>query len=320
MIGTTGRFRSWIPHGFDYLSPDETEQLHRIVHTIADTFHAEGYREIIPPMLDFSATFRLTARNPGERPLFETRDSDGESLSIRSDLTVQVIKAVANGRIHPPGEMRLSYFQPVFEDRPHGSGREREVFQGGVEWIGATSENRIEEIITLARRALSACGFEPRILYGDVRFLNALFASIPDPLREQFSNAFFYKDTSRIRELCSTASIDPQLARLLIEIPLVFGGAEAIAKLEELCRDRDDLMSLLETAKKLDDVIFDFSLVRELSYYTGPVFEAYIPQSKKPVLTGGVYDTLFEFFSSESKPACGFALNLSILLNHISGV
>ncbi|MCR9143059.1 MAG: ATP phosphoribosyltransferase regulatory subunit [bacterium] len=314
MLSQRERFRSWIPHGFDFLNPAETRIQLDLKEQVRQKFQAAGYQEIVPPMFDFARTFSLTARGAAQNPVFQVQAGEGERLAVRSDLTVQVVKAVANRRLKQEFPARYSYIQPVFQDRPWGSGSSREILQAGVELVGEAGPARFDEILSLARECLAACGGRPRILYGDVRFLEHLFQMIPERARADLSLAFHNKDTGRIQRISEEAGLATDLSRILIEVPLTFGGAEAMARLKELCAGQPPLLEILNEAAQRTDVIFDFSLVRELSYYTGPVFEAYIDDSNETVFTGGVYDDLYGEFTDDRQPACGFALNLSTLV------
>ncbi|MEQ9363773.1 MAG: ATP phosphoribosyltransferase regulatory subunit [Leptospirales bacterium] len=314
MLSQRERFRSWIPHGFDFLNPAETRIQLDLKEKVRAKFQAAGYLEIVPPMFDFARTFSLTARGAAQSPVFQVRAGEGELLAVRSDLTVQVVKAVANRRLKQEFPARYSYIQPVFQDRPWGSGSSREILQAGVELVGEGSPDRFDEILNLARECLAACGGSPRILYGDVRFLEYLFQMIPERARPDLSLAFHNKDTGRIRRISEEAGLSADLIRVLTEVPLTFGGPEAMDRLKEICAGQPRLMDILNEAARRRDVIFDFSLVRELSYYTGPVFEAYIADSNETVFTGGVYDDLYAEFTGDQRPACGFALNLSTLV------
>ncbi len=314
MLAQSDKFRSWIPHGFDYLAPEATERLLALQERVRHVFRRAGYNEVIPPSFDYARTFRLTTRESAPRLLFETRDVDGENLAVRSDLTVQVIKAAANGRFGASFPLRLSYVQPVFHDRAFGSGRLREVVQAGVETIGAAGADRVAELLELARMSLAALGREARILYGDARFLNRLLERLPAGLRAPFSEALFAKDTGGIRELCRKSGVAGNTAMIFEELPITFGGREALTALRGLCAQEQDLLSILDEAEVHSDVVFDFSMVRELSYYSGPVFEAYVPGETQRLLSGGVYDELLAEFGETAQPACGFAINLSLLL------
>ena len=310
----TENYRNWLPHGFDVLTPDETSTFNRITETIRSTFAGAGFREILLPGFDYAKTFQITTRSGGKL-LFETRDQDGAGLSVRSDLTVQVIKTVAAGRFGP-ADQKLSYIQPVFQDRSWGSGHRRETYQAGVEMIGFAGTSRFEDLLELSRNTLKALGHTPRILYGDARFLEALFQNIPDRIRAPLAEAFHRKDTFWIQEMVGEAGLDRGLQNLLSRVPLIIGGAEALEELRSLCPDRDDLLAILDYAATIPDVVYDFSLVQELSYYTGPVFEGYIPETRERILSGGIYDALYREFSPDSGPgkvAAGFALDVSEL-------
>jgi len=54
-------------------------------------------------------------------------------------------------------------------------------------------------------------------------------------------------------------------------------------------------------------------MVSDLSYYTGPVFDAFLDSKKERILSGGVYNDLFEAFTGKPCTACGFAINLTLL-------
>jgi histidyl-tRNA synthetase len=90
-------------------------------------------------------------------------------------------------------------------------------------------------------------------------------------------------------------------------------------------RDLDEIRFLVETAGYGDDRIrTDFSVVRGLEYYTGPVFEAELtapitddkgqPIRLGSVVSGGRYDGLVERFTGEKVPATGISIGVSRLL------
>jgi histidyl-tRNA synthetase len=90
-------------------------------------------------------------------------------------------------------------------------------------------------------------------------------------------------------------------------------------------RELDDIRFLVEVAGYGDDRIrTDFSVVRGLEYYTGPVFEAELtapitddkgqPIRLGSVVSGGRYDGLVERFTGEKVPATGISIGVSRLL------
>ena len=65
-------------------------------------------------------------------------------------------------------------------------------------------------------------------------------------------------------------------------------------------------------------VSLDLSVVRDLDYYTGIVFEALVSGIGKPVAGGGRYDNLYENYGVQI-PATGFALEIDRLLPVLEG-
>lgn len=306
------RYRSWIPHGFDYLDATATRRRQVAADRVRALFERSGYQEITPPSLDFAPTFSAIARAGHPLPGFELRGREGEMLAVRSDLTVQVIKAAASGRLGREEPGRYSYIQPVFQDRAWGSGHSRETYQAGVELIGPAPD-RVGAMLALARECFAAADQKLSILYGDARFVELLLRELPEAARAEASLALYNKDTSELRRLLDAHAIAADLATLLVETPLLFGGKDVLDKLLRLTAGRAELAAVLEEARAVDDVIYDFSLVRELSYYSGPVFEGYLAGGHEKALTGGVYDGLYREFAGVDRPACGFALDLSLL-------
>ena len=103
----------------------------------------------------------------------------------------------------------------------------------------------------------------------------------------------------------------------------------AIAQPSELYNEGMDEVSELERLVRAsgyssDRIRLDFSVVRGLEYYTGPVFEAELTAPIKDtrgqlvrlgsVVSGGRYDGLVERFTGEKVPATGISIGVSRLL------
>ncbi len=323
------KYRSWFPHGFSLLNIKGTQTRLLLEKHVRETFSDAGYKEVTLPSFDYFETFQIATRHAKNNPTFQLRGREDEQLTVSSDLTVQLIKAAANGYLghlaKSPSQVkdaRFSYIQPVFHDRPWGSGGRRAVLQAGVELINYTTKNRIDhvkEILQLAKKCASIKDIKSHILYGDVRVVEKICEKIPTRFRSELSLAFHKKDTAVIRDICIKAKIEKPYKEILTELPLIFGDKNSIEELKKLCKDQPEICSLFDEAKHIEGVTFDFSLVLELTYYTGPVFEAYITEESEKVFTGGVYDSLFgEFSDSRECSACGFALDLSLMIEKLT--
>ena len=56
------------------------------------------------------------------------------------------------------------------------------------------------------------------------------------------------------------------------------------------------------------EVVFDATLVRGMSYYTGTIFEVAIPEFGGSCGGGGRYDKMVGKFTGNDVPACGFSI------------
>jgi histidyl-tRNA synthetase len=108
-------------------------------------------------------------------------------------------------------------------------------------------------------------------------------------------------------------------------VPDKFGGLSHLPYEDAL----NEMVELFEPLVRVagydpDRIRFDFSVVRGLEYYTGPVFEAELTASIKDdcgqpirlgsVVSGGRYDGLVERFTGEKVPATGVSIGVSRLL------
>ena len=74
----------------------------------------------------------------------------------------------------------------------------------------------------------------------------------------------------------------------------------------------DSVYALLESASQASDLILDFSLVNDIDYYDGIVFQGYVEGVPRAVLAGGCYGNLLKKFG-RPLDAIGFAVYLDEL-------
>ena len=60
-------------------------------------------------------------------------------------------------------------------------------------------------------------------------------------------------------------------------------------------------------------ICLDFSLVTSLDYYSGVIFQGFLPGVPFPVLSGGRYDNLAEYYTDKKLPGVGISIGLTRL-------
>ncbi len=201
---------------------------------------------------------------------------------LRYDLTVPLARVVANYRTLPAYYKRYA-IQPVWRaDRP-AKGRFREFYQCDVDITGTTSLLADAEVAGAVAKVLLELGFADFQIHVNHRELLRAFVTAAGLAAEQ-------------------------------EAPALI----ALDKLDKIGRD-GVLQELVQKGFAAEGpagphLVFDPTLARGLSYYTGPIFEISCQGLSGSMGGGGRYDNLIGMFQKQPIPAVGFSLGLERVL------
>ena len=303
-----------IPPGTRDVLPEEMRELRAISSRMRDAFEEAGYGEVRTPALEYEEVLRQGDERAASAP-YRLFDEHGRVLVLRSDMTIPIARLVASRYRDAEPPLRFSYFQHAYR-APERGRTSAEFLQGGVELIGMPGTAGEAEVLALVAESLAAVGLRRyRIGAGDGALYRTLLAELEvaederAPLIELLSERRFVELEARVERL----GLGDAARDLLVELPRIRGGPEvlerkagpAAAAVENLRA----LHAVLAERGIADRVIFDLGLVRELSYYTGAVFEVYDPAVGFALGGGGRYDGLLARFGRDL-PACGLALDL----------
>ena len=322
--GTTPR--SLIPIGMTTLLPDAAERVRQLERTLFEGFARWGYREIIPPTFEYLDV--LSAGLPADilEKCYKVADwTTGRILVLRPDVTAQIAKIVAMGMAGRQLPLRLSYRSTVFRYEPEHAGREREVFQLGVELIGVDDASMDAEILTLLIESLKAVGLSHfKISLGHVGFYQALLAQsgLSKQGRKQAELAAAHKDLPKLERILKAERVSPKQARPILEAPGRYGreevlqwgralagrNARLLAPIERLSR----VYALLDSAGVKEHLLLDLGEFRGFDYYDGVVFDVFSDNVGCELGGGGRYNHLIGQFGQDL-PSTGFALDLDRL-------
>jgi ATP phosphoribosyltransferase regulatory subunit len=244
----------------------------------------------------------------------------GEVVAIRPDITPQIVRLYAARPDALPDPARLCYDGPVLRAREARAGRPREVYQAGVELLGAGGAAADAEALAVLRKALDRVGLDDAVLeVGHARFAGAVIeaAGLRAGARAEAEEALSRKDQATLSRLAGKArgtlvarKVLPSLAGLYGEGAL--SRARSVAKgVPGAAAPLSELEAALRIARRrgVRDVEVDLGEVRGLGYYTGITFAGYAPGAGSAVASGGRYDGLLARFGRPG-PAIGFAVDL----------
>ena len=297
-----------IPSGVQCFLGDEARLRREIERVSADVFHGWSYEEIVLPLFDFDDVFTRGGSVSSTDGIYRFIGRDGEVMALRADFTALAAKVVVSRLSRRKLPLRLFYSGEVLRYQPPRAGRREELFQIGLEHLGASGVEADVEVILVATEALSKLGIDDAVFtLGHVGFALDLVAGVEDPdERASALEALRRHDREGLRRVTGVRSLD------LTELS---GGVEVFERVRGATGSRDALFRLEAVVAELaalgleGRIRLDLSEVRDFDYYTGLVFEIHAPGSGLELGGGGRYDSLLGRFGREM-PAVGFYLSL----------
>lgn len=301
--------------------PGVVEVWQRIETVVREVSAIYCYQEIRTPYFEETGLF---ARSIGEdtdivgKEMYTFRDKGDRSLTLRPEGTASVVRAFIEHALDQRGlPQKLWYAGPMFRQERPQKGRQRQFHQFGVEAVGSPSPlmdaevmaffDEIAERLGLAERFYllnSVGGAESRVRYRDA--LVGFLATVEQGLCEDCRRR---QHTNPLRVLdCKVPG-----CREIIH------GSDALPRTVDYLTEADRAhYEELKAALSARGVRFreDYTLVRGLDYYTGPVFEMQYEGigAQSAIMGGGRYDNLVRELGGQDLPSVGFACGVERLI------
>ena len=319
--GRAGLRAAALPSGGKDVLAVEAQELRGAEAALRARFDAYGYREVMTPVLEFADVVER-AQEGRLRDSFRLFDENGRVLVLRPDLTIPVARLVATRMADHPGPVRVSYLARAFRPPSPGHPRASEQRQAGIELVGEGGAAADAEVLALLVESLRATGLTGmRVGVGDVSLTTAILdgLGISAGVRADLSAALAARNFVEWRRLAALALPSGPGSDLLRDLPSLRGGREVLARIASevppaapACERLGLTLDLLAAQGAADAVILDLGILRDWSYYSGVVVEAYAPGVGTPIAMGGRYDGLGARFGCD-RPAVGFAITLDLL-------
>lgn len=304
--------------------PVEVRQQRSLSQILEAVFSQWGYQQIITSTLEWVEM--LTAGEAIEpSTVIQVQDNSNRPLGLRPEFTASIARAIVTRMQDNPLPQRLFYNGNVFRSSQDHHGQQVELYQAGVELIGATGVLADSEIILLLQDCLKKLGFEKwHLVLGEAGLTRSLLASFPEKMRAKVRYCIAHLDRVSLENL----PLSPDLKERALLLFDLRGNPEIVLeKVAQLDLDQtgkakvSNLKSLLDLLSQTASfsLTLDLSLLQTIDYYTGIVFEVVAETDREISILGqgGRYDELLGLYhpQGESLPGIGFALNLEALQN-----
>lgn len=331
-------------NGMKDILPEEMQIRDYVQQVIKDTYRSFGFTPVETPCMENIANLSNKQGGENEKLIFKVMkrgeklkveeaktEADLVDFGMRYDLTVPLVRYYANNANELPAPFKALQIGNVWRaDRPQ-RGRYRQFMQCDIDIIGEPSNLAEIELILATTTTIGRIGFKNfEIRINERRILKAMAAYSGFP-EEAFDTVFIILDKMDkigmdgvAKELeeegYAKESVDKYLA-LFQGVESAENGIKYLAETldgyleESVEKNLLEIIDSVESAKTADfKIVFDPTLVRGMSYYTGTIFEITMPELGAACGGGGRYDKMVGKFTGNDVPACGFSIGFERII------
>ena len=318
--------------------PKEMEIRNYVMNMIRETYGTFGFSSIETPCVEHIENLSSKQGGENEKLIFKIlkrgeklklaeaeKESDLVDSGLRYDLTVPLSRYYSNNANELPAPFKALQMGNVWRaDRPQ-RGRFRQFMQCDIDILGEPGNLAEIELILATTTLLGKLDFKNfTIRINDRRILKAM-AAYSGFAEESFDSVFIILDKmDKIGldgvkdELMKYGFAQESVEKYTQLFAEIENQSEPIAYLSEKLGDfmgddvkqwMDEIIDSVKATKASDfEIVFDPTLVRGMSYYTGTIFEIAIPEFGGSCGGGGRYDKMVGKFTGHDVPACGFSI------------
>ena len=330
--------------GMKDIMPEEMEIRDYAISIIKKTYAEFGFQSIETPCVEDIRNLTSKQGGDNEKLIFKIlkrgeklrlaeakEEADLVDGGLRYDLTVPLVRYYANHANELPAPFKALQMGNVWRaDRPQ-KGRYRQFMQCDIDIIGEAGNLAEIELILATTTTLGRIGFKDfQIRINDRKILSAM-AAWSGFSEDQFDEVFIILDKmdkiglEGVEKELTESGFSEEAARRYTGL---FRDLEekgySLSWLAETLGDSIapgvipglmEIMESVEETKTADfQIIFDPTIVRGMSYYTGTIFEIKMPALGISCGGGGRYDKMVGRFTGRDVPACGFSIGFERII------
>ncbi|MBO5033928.1 MAG: histidine--tRNA ligase [Lachnospiraceae bacterium] len=330
--------------GMKDIMPEEMQIRDYVMSVIKETYGKFGFTPMETPCMENIENLSSKQGGENEKLIFKVlkrgeklhldtaqTEADVVDFGMRYDLTVPLVRYYSNHANELPSPFKALQMGNVWRaDKPQ-KGRYRQFMQCDIDILGEESNLAEIELILATTTTLGRLGFQNfEIRINDRRILKAM-AAYSGFSEEDYDNIFITLDKmDKIgiegveRELTEDGFDKESIEKYLslfkgmkeADDTLAFIEEKMTGFLEEEVKTsfREIIESVNATKGDYFKLVFDPTLVRGMSYYTGTIFEIAMPEFGGSCGGGGRYDKMVGRFTGKDVPACGFSIGFERII------
>ena len=312
--------KALLPEGLHDTLANDAEYEAVTVNRLLDSFAAQGYARVEPPLVEFEESLLSGPGAAQSRHMFRVMDPASQRMmGVRTDITGQVARIARTRLKNSPRPLRLSYAGQVLRIKGTMLRPERQFVQTGVELIGSDSFQAYVEVILLAHDALTSVGV------GDLSLdlsLPLLVPAICDGLAIDEETTHIVREALNARDVGELENVEGAIGEIARQLLSAAGRADKALdildglKLPEqarnMCDELAQVVSILADVAPGLHVTVDPGEYQGFEFQTGIGFTYFAKGVRGELGRGGRYEANAEMDQGEA--ATGFSLYLDSLM------
>ena len=290
-----------------------------IICKLRELYEKYGYRRFKMSKFEEYAFYMEYRKFLTTQNIISFNDLDGSLLALKPDITLSIAK---NAKV---GENTKVYYNENVYRVSHNIHEYKEIPQMGVEYIGDVDIFAECELLRLAHdsvREIAKTAFAEDGEYtysldiSHMGFISALLShyGVSDGAKAELLECLGKKDGEGVYAACMADGVSAEGAAKIASLAQFHGSWNELYPLS-VCEETEKIIEELAIVTKMlgsQNVHIDFSIVNDMSYYNGIVFQGFVEGIPRNVLSGGRYGNLLSKMG-KNMSACGFALYLDLI-------
>ncbi len=330
--------------GMKDILPAEMQVRDYVTGLIKETYKGFGFSPIETPCVEHIENLCSKQGGDNEKLIFKIMkrgekldlkgaesEADLTDSGLRYDLTVPLSRFYSNNANDLPSPFKALQMGSVWRADQPQRGRFRQFVQCDIDILGEAGCLAEIELILATTTLLGRLNFSDfKVRINERRILKAM-AVYSGFAEEQFDLVFIILDKmDKIgwegvkAELMEAGFEQEKVDRYVGMFTEMEESEDSLCYLEEKLSEvlEDGVIDNLRTIRQSVEatracrfeLVFDPTLVRGMSYYTGTIFEIEMAQFGSSVAGGGRYDKMIGKFTGNDVPACGFSIGFERII------
>ena len=305
----------------DFLA-EQAKNMRHIEQTAREIARLYGFEEIITPVVESYELLVAKAGDEMRHRMYAFEDLGGRKVALRAEFTPSVARLVATTLRNASKPLKLFCTGSLYRYDEPQYGRFREFWQANYEFIGSTKPEADAEILALSydlkeKLGLRNCYFK----IGHVGILRGVLSeeNIVEEQQNQIMQLLDKKQWDDALKALQELGASQKCRKTMKNIFETQGKnvSKVLKKAKEVVKDYEtavaavdnlnEIINLTQESGAKIELLAEIGFARGLEYYTGMIFEVYVPDFETALGGGGRYDRLVELFGGEPTPAVGVA-------------